>query len=92
MHGSSVAYRNTCIPLVIGMPIMLISNLDIPGGAINGTMGTLKSVRYTTDEAGNRFLQSVIINSNSVTAPALPGLDKGDIACAQDHHKLNLTH
>ncbi|PPQ78372.1 hypothetical protein CVT24_001408 [Panaeolus cyanescens] len=92
MHGSSTAYRLAAMPLVIGMPVMLMFNLDVPGGASNGTIGTLKSIRYTIDSDGNRYLQSCVIHSDDVKGNPLPGLGEGDIACFQDTRCVTLTH
>ncbi|KAF9039926.1 hypothetical protein BJ165DRAFT_1351156, partial [Panaeolus papilionaceus] len=72
------------IPLVIGMPIMLLSNLDVNGGATNGAIGTLKSIRYRTDCKGYRYLRSVVINTGVRSDLHAPELVNGDIACVAD--------
>ncbi|PPQ76590.1 hypothetical protein CVT24_013026 [Panaeolus cyanescens] len=92
MHGVSTAYRLTAIPLVIGMPVMLMNNLDVPGGAMNGAIGQLKSIRYTTDADGFRYLQSCVINTEDVKGEPLTNLQNGDIACFLDTKKLTLEH
>ena len=42
------------ILLVIGMPVMLMTNFDVSHGIVNGTIGTLKSVQYWVDPNGFR--------------------------------------
>ena len=42
------------IPLVIGMPVMVTQNFDVAAGIVNGTTGTLQSIRYYTDNRGRR--------------------------------------
>jgi hypothetical protein len=48
-------------PLVEGMPIVISQNYDVKGGIVNGTKGTLKSVRYETDDSDQRYTKSCMV-------------------------------
>ncbi|KAF9054840.1 hypothetical protein BJ165DRAFT_1330797, partial [Panaeolus papilionaceus] len=80
------------LPLIIGMPIMLVSNVDLVGGTVNGSVGTLKSIHYFTDANGNHFLHSCILHSDTSASPSVSGLDVGDIACIADSVTLTFKH
>ncbi|EMD36314.1 hypothetical protein CERSUDRAFT_37586, partial [Gelatoporia subvermispora B] len=49
------------IPMVIGMRILVTQNFDVDGGIVNGSMGVLKQIRYTTDSEGRRYALSCIV-------------------------------
>ncbi|KAF9042366.1 hypothetical protein BJ165DRAFT_1321417, partial [Panaeolus papilionaceus] len=80
------------IPMVLGMPIMLISNVDVDGGATNGAIGTLKSIRYRSDEDGHRYLTSCIITTSTVNPFTPPNLSNGDIAIVSDTQSFKVVH
>ncbi len=40
------------LPLVIGMPVMIMHNFDVKSGVVNGAIGKLKSICYTVDDEG----------------------------------------
>ncbi|TEB29566.1 hypothetical protein FA13DRAFT_1581298, partial [Coprinellus micaceus] len=60
------------MPLVVGMPVMLTQNLDVKNGIVNGTVGTLKHIRYTIDEYGQRHLKSCIVESDDIVPSPEP--------------------
>ena len=54
LHTGNTVQRAGLLPLVIGMPVMICANFDIPNGVVNGSIGILKEVRYTTDQNNHR--------------------------------------
>lgn len=64
---------------MIGMPVMIYQNFDVPGGVVNGCAGFLKSVRYRLDDQGNRHAISCIPDTS-------PGIVEG----LPDHHIVAL--
>ena len=44
------------IPLVPGMKVMVTENVAIQNKLVNGAEGTVHSIKYETDEEGNRYL------------------------------------
>jgi ATP-dependent exoDNAse (exonuclease V) alpha subunit len=66
------------IPLVIGMPVMISQNFDVPGGVVNGCYGSLRSVRYRVDRDGNRHAISCIVEAPDTSAGIVPGLPDTD--------------
>ncbi|EKM75937.1 hypothetical protein AGABI1DRAFT_16924, partial [Agaricus bisporus var. burnettii JB137-S8] len=72
------------IPLIIGMPVMIMNNYDVQGGIVNGTLGTLKSIRYCINEFCEREALSCVVNSSTLTCPPLPFLEAGEAAILPD--------
>ncbi|TEB38496.1 hypothetical protein FA13DRAFT_1605953, partial [Coprinellus micaceus] len=73
------------IPLCIGMPVLVSQNFDVKHGIVNGTRGTVKTIRYTTNLRGERCLTSCIIEVVGDTGTAMYGLEKNEmpILCDQ---------
>ncbi|KZV98822.1 hypothetical protein EXIGLDRAFT_606668, partial [Exidia glandulosa HHB12029] len=49
------------LPLVPGMPVIVTQNFAVSSGVVNGSRGTLKSIRYTVDEQGRRHATSCTV-------------------------------
>ena len=47
-------------------------NFDVNVGVINGSWGCLRAVRYSTDAAGHRHLNSCTVEVMEVKMPHLP--------------------
>ncbi|KAH6887377.1 hypothetical protein BKA70DRAFT_1122221, partial [Coprinopsis sp. MPI-PUGE-AT-0042] len=97
LNPSELHYRLTKIPIVLGMPVMLVQNFDVEDGIVNGATGLLKSVRYTTDSDGNRILQSCVIapsdkleSTGADGSIPMPGLETNEFPVCQDLVKLHL--
>ena len=80
------------IPLVIGMPVMVMTNFDVAGGVVNGRIGQLKSVDYWVDDHGFRHATSCVIESVGITGDPLPGLQKNEAVALQDVTELDFIH
>ncbi|KAJ3522430.1 hypothetical protein NMY22_g11894 [Coprinellus aureogranulatus] len=95
MSGGTVHYRPGKIPLVVGMPVMLTQNLDVERGIVNGTIGTLKHLRYTIDELGERHLRSCIIESDAIVAANTENLEhcqENEFAVYEESISIALKH
>ena len=80
------------IPLVIGMPVMITQNYDVEGGIVNGCMGILKKIRYTTDLNGNHYALSCVIESTTISADPLSTLPKNHAVVLQETINLRFRH
>ena len=80
------------IPLVIGMPVMIMTNFDVTNGVVNGRIGKLISVTYWVDGDGFRHATSCVVESNGIVGDALPGLEKNQAVALQDVTELSFVH
>ena len=62
------------IPLVLGMKVVVSKNFDVEGGVLNGSIGTLRAIRYYMDDNGDRVLKSCVVHIPDSDAEAVPGL------------------
>ncbi|TEB18782.1 hypothetical protein FA13DRAFT_1576821, partial [Coprinellus micaceus] len=62
------------LPLCKGMPVLVSQNFDVAGGVVNGTRGTVVSVRYKLNRLRQRVCTSVVvaIHDKGVPMPHLP--------------------
>ncbi|KAI9067797.1 hypothetical protein FKP32DRAFT_1532299, partial [Trametes sanguinea] len=87
MHSSETGHRLGKVPLVIGMPVIIGQNFDVHAGVVNGTIGTLKSVRYRFDPVTKRrYLLSCVVSVDSDGSDnrALSHLQPGEYPVIQD--------
>ncbi|KZV89333.1 hypothetical protein EXIGLDRAFT_618342, partial [Exidia glandulosa HHB12029] len=49
------------LPLVPGMPVAISQNFSVADGVVNGSRGTLHSVRYYVDDQGHRHATSCTV-------------------------------
>ncbi|KAJ7729154.1 hypothetical protein B0H16DRAFT_1330537, partial [Mycena metata] len=80
------------IPLVIGMPVMVTQNFDVPGGVVNGCAGTLVSVRYQTGPDGKRHAISCVVEAPNTTPGIMPELPLHHVVSLRDTVKLRFKH
>ncbi|KAJ7275809.1 hypothetical protein C8J57DRAFT_987005, partial [Mycena rebaudengoi] len=67
-------YRLGCLPLAMGMPVMITHNYDVQNGIVNGTTGIIKQIHYEINELGEKCAKSCIVYVPDMTGPALPNL------------------
>lgn len=91
-HSGQTGYRLSRLPLARGMPVILSQNYDVENGAVNGTVGTLTSVRYLLGDDGRRRAKSCVINSPSYEGEALPTLQRHEIPVLEDQVDLTFIH
>jgi hypothetical protein len=82
MDSGATNSRLGKIPLVMGMPVMISQNFDVPGGVVNGCSGFLRSVRYRVDNNGDRHAISCVVEA--------PDTSPGIVAGLPDHHVVAL--
>jgi hypothetical protein len=90
--SGSTSYRLGRIPLVIGMPVMIAQNFDVEAGIVNGCSGTLRSIRFTVDDNGERHAISCTVDTPSTCGDALPHLAKNQSVVLQDVVDLTFQH
>lgn len=82
------------IPMVIGMPVMIMQNFDVPSGVVNGCKGTLTKIRYRIDNDGRRHAISCVIRApqTSFQTP-LPFLaDKELVVALEDTNSMSFVY
>lgn len=79
------------LPLVEGMPVMFSQNYDVAGGVVNGSIGILKSVRYTVDENGTRFAQSCVVEIPDLTCEPMDGLNTNEVVALVEEFDVKIT-
>lgn len=77
-------YRANKLILCEGMPVILSANYDVEHGAVNGTFGTVKSVRYRQGPDGRRYATSCVIRTETYRGKCLPFTDLGDVPVLPD--------
>ena len=92
MSSNNTAHRLGRLPLVIGMPVMIMTNFDVSNGVVNGRTGTLKSVNYWVDEYGFRHATSCVVESEGIVGPVLPGLAEKQVVALQDEVEMMFVH
>lgn len=92
LTSNSTGHRLGRIPLVIGMPVMIMANFDVSNGIVNGRIRTLKSVCYWTDSDGHRHASSCVVESTGISGEALPGLKKNQAVALQDETDMTFIH
>jgi hypothetical protein len=62
------------IPMVPGMKVMVTENIAIQNKIVNGSEGTLHSMKYKTDDDGNRYLLAAYIHvpGSALQSPGCP--------------------
>ncbi|TEB31228.1 hypothetical protein FA13DRAFT_1593117, partial [Coprinellus micaceus] len=78
------------IPLCIGMPVLVSQNFDVKHGIVNGTVGTVKTIRYTMNGQGERVLTSCIIHVEGDTGSALCDLEENHIPIICEQVTINV--
>ena len=93
MPSSQTAHRPGKIPLVLGMPVIISQNFDVAGGVVNGSIGTVCKIRYTTDgQSGHRHLTSCVVRLSDSTAAEMPGLGNEEFPVLEDTVKMTFKH
>ncbi|KAJ2912290.1 hypothetical protein MD484_g8126, partial [Candolleomyces efflorescens] len=80
------------IPLCIGMPVLVSQNFDVEGGVVNGSRGTVISVRYKLDVVGHRILTSCVVLISSSGDNPMPNLESHEMPILSDSESIQITH
>ena len=54
------------VPILLAYKIMLRRNIDITLGLVNGAIGTVRSIKYSVDQAG--VVESILVDFGDVTS------------------------
>ncbi|KAJ7720690.1 hypothetical protein B0H16DRAFT_1335919, partial [Mycena metata] len=92
MDSGQTNSRLSRLPLVIGMPVMVAQNFDVPGGVVNGCVGKLVSVRYQLGSDGKRYALSAIIDAPDTAPGIFPDLPSHHVVSLRDTVSVNLKH
>ncbi|KAI1784627.1 P-loop containing nucleoside triphosphate hydrolase protein [Ganoderma leucocontextum] len=93
LHSGQTAHHLGCIPLALSMPIMVAQNFDVSGGIVNGSIGTLTSIRFATNNlSGHRKLISCTVRIPDCSAPQMSCLTDNEFPILEDTVDLMFTH
>jgi len=93
LHMGKTEQRLGLLPLVIRMPVMICANFDVANGIVNGCIGTLKEVRYMTDNDGNHHAHACVISlPNSQGSTALANLTIEEVPVLEDTTAMTFTN
>ena len=92
LHTGNTVQRAGLLPLVIGMPVMICANFDIPNGVVNGSIGILKEVRYTMDQNNDHHAHACIVSLPISSGTALFNLNIGETPILEDTTAMSFTH
>ncbi|RXW18892.1 hypothetical protein EST38_g6956 [Candolleomyces aberdarensis] len=84
--------RLGCIPLCIGMPVLVSQNFDVQGGVVNGSRGTVTSVRYKVNNCGHRILTSCVVLIEKSAPDAMPTLGRHEMPILSDNETIKVHH
>ncbi|EIW81887.1 hypothetical protein CONPUDRAFT_19782, partial [Coniophora puteana RWD-64-598 SS2] len=80
------------LPLVVGMPVMIMHNFDVESGVVNGLTGILVNVRYRLDDDGNRHALSCVVRSPDSLGAGIPGLPSDTVVALEDATRISFEN
>ncbi|KAF9063877.1 hypothetical protein BDP27DRAFT_1231363, partial [Rhodocollybia butyracea] len=94
LDSGKTNHRLGRIPMVIGMPVMIMQNFDVPSGVVNGCKGTLSKIRYRLDSDGCQHAISCVVRApHTNSGVALPFLkDKKLVVALEDTNAMAFSH
>ncbi|KAF8344841.1 hypothetical protein F5887DRAFT_841745, partial [Amanita rubescens] len=84
LHSGKTFGRLKRLPLAIGMPIMVTTNVDLNAGVVNGSIGTIRKVYFRELPTGERILNCCIVHIPSAHSPPMPGLEINEFPIMPD--------
>ncbi|KAI0326522.1 hypothetical protein GY45DRAFT_1219667, partial [Cubamyces sp. BRFM 1775] len=85
LHSGETCHQLGKIPLVLRMPVMVTQNFNVNSGIVNGSIGRLKSIRYTMHaNTQHRYLISCTIYFPDLNGEAMQGLQIGEYPILED--------
>ncbi|KAJ7643208.1 hypothetical protein B0H17DRAFT_959856, partial [Mycena rosella] len=92
LDSGKTSQRIGRLPLVIGMPVMITSNFDVPGGVVNSCNGTLVSVRYTIGVDRNRCALLCVVKAPDMSLGIMPNLPDYHVVALSDKMDMKFKH
>jgi hypothetical protein len=74
LHSGRTSNRLNRLPIALQMPVMITTNIDLAGGIVNGSIGTIRAIDFTERPNGDRVLNHCIVHIPSAHADAMHGL------------------
>ncbi|KAJ3559445.1 hypothetical protein NM688_g341 [Phlebia brevispora] len=78
------------IPLVLGMKVIISKNFDLDGGVLNGSIGTLRKIRYKMNRFGERQLISCVVHIPECKTPEIAGLSSKEVPVLEETKKWTI--
>ncbi|KAJ3558871.1 hypothetical protein NM688_g667 [Phlebia brevispora] len=75
------------IPLVLGMKVIISKNFDLDGGVLNGSIGTLRKIRFKINRFGERQLTSCVVYVPESTTPDITELGSKEVPVLEESKK-----
>lgn len=92
LNSNHTNQRLGCLPLVLGMPVLVAQNFDVEGGIVNGSRGTVKKICYYIDGKGDRHLRSCVVHIPNSSSEAMPNLSANDLPILRDSRAMSFRH
>ena len=92
LHSGETNQRLTCLPLVLGMPVLVSHNFSVEDGVVNGARGIVKQIRFYTDNHGCRHLTSVIVHIPDSSSTPFSELSSNEYPILPDSTDFQMNH
>ncbi|KAF8068635.1 hypothetical protein FPV67DRAFT_1414931, partial [Lyophyllum atratum] len=92
LSSTQTKYRLGRLPLVIGMPVLVSHNFDVDGGIVNGSKGTVRSIRYTVGAHKSRHVTSCVVHIPASSAEPMAELAPQEMPIVADSVSFSLIH
>lgn len=79
------------MPLVIGMPVLIMQNFDVPEEVVNGSRGFVCQIRYTLEANNCHVLQSCIVEIPDAEPTTMTNLPPRHYSILPDTIRLKFT-
>lgn len=80
------------LPLVVGMPVIIVHNFNLTDGVVNSCTGKLKAVRSSIDVNGHRHTHSCVVETLDAMDDPLPNLQQHEAVALEDTTELTFRH
>lgn len=91
LHSGKTKMRLGKLPLVIGMPVMITQNFNVPDGIVNGCNGILKRIRFKVDRQGRRYVTSCVIHAQDTSGKNMHNLPNQHVVSLRDEVDLHFV-
>ena len=74
IHSGRSSNRLKRLLMIVGMPVMITTNIDLMGGIVNGMLATIRAIDFSILPNGDRVLNHCIVHIPSARAPPMNAL------------------
>ncbi|KAJ3539217.1 hypothetical protein NM688_g6398 [Phlebia brevispora] len=92
LHSGETKGLLGTIPLVPGMRVIVTKNFDVTAGVVNGSVGTLASVRYALNSQNERIARSCVVTLPDADPSTIDGMPPNAYPIMQDTVSYRIKH